>query len=324
MATRGAEPELHRYQAVEPHMGTRFQIVLYAADETSANMAMRAAFHRVAAIDQALTNYDAASELNQLCRLAPHEQGVVVSEDLWRVLRAADRLSRLSDGAFDVTVGPVTKLWRRARRQKQLPDSSRLQAARELVGYHLITFDQERRAVQLARAGMQLDLGGIAKGYAVDEALGVLARHGLARALVMGGGDVAVAAPPPGQPGWRIRVASLDAQAAPRAALMLDHAAVSTSGDTWQHVEINGVRYSHILDPRTGIGITHRRSVTVVAPTSMQADSLATTVNVMGADSGLPLVEMQANAEAVVYEAGEHGTPRRRASPGFDQLLASE
>jgi thiamine biosynthesis lipoprotein len=261
--------------------------------------------------------------LNQLSRGAPHETGVVVRDDLWRVLRAADRLSRQSDGAFDVTVGPLTKLWRRARRQKVLPDRGRLQSALDAVGYQLVSFDEQRRAVKLGRPQMQLDLGGIAKGYAVDEALRVLASRGIDRALVNGGGDLAVTAPPPGQSGWQIDTGTLD-EKTPGRRLEVHHAAVATSGDIWQFVEIDGVRYSHILNPHTGLGITRRCSVTVVAPTCMLADGLASAVSVLGPDAGIALVETQPDTEAVVFEAAEVRDDKkieRHASRGFDQLL---
>jgi thiamine biosynthesis lipoprotein len=296
---------------------------LYAAEEASANKALRAAFARIATLDQALTNYDAASELNQLCRSAPHAQGVAVSDDLWRVLRAADCLSRLSDGAFDVTVGPLTQLWRRARRRQELPEDVRLRAALQSVGHHLISFDEQRRTVRLTRANMQLDLGGIAKGYAVDEALRVIADQGIHQALVNGGGGLAVTAPPPGKVGWRIDMAVPEGVAIDHRQVEIHHAAVATSGDSWQYVDINGTRYSHILDPRTGLGMTHRSLVTVVAPTGMLADGLATAVSVMGARLGIPLIETQAGVEAVVYDVNQDKW-QRQASRGFNQLLVRE
>ena len=138
---------------------------------------------------------------------------------------------------------------------------------------------------------MRLDLGGIAKGYAIDEALAVLKKSGITRALVDAGGDIALGDPPPGKQGWRIGIARLEADGPPSRILLLCRVAVASSGDTWQFVRIDGKRYSHIVDPRTGLGLTDHSSVTVVAPDGMTADGLASAVSVLGPEKGLRLIE---------------------------------
>ena len=168
--------------SVEPHMGTLFRIKLYAADEEHARTAFRAAFDRVAELDATLSDYKPDSELNRLCRAAAGEP-IPVSADLYRVLAAAQELARDSAGAFDVTQGPVIRLWREARRNHQLPATDQLQMARERCGYHKLRLDANSRTVTLVRADMQLDVGGIAKGDAADQALGVLRRLGIRSAL---------------------------------------------------------------------------------------------------------------------------------------------
>jgi thiamine biosynthesis lipoprotein len=147
---------------------------------------------------------------------------------------------------------------------------------------------------------MRLDLGGIAKGFATDEALAALARNGIDRAMVNASGDMSLGAPPPGSEGWKIGIAPLDADEPPSRFLRLERCGVATSGDLWQFVEINGRRYSHILDPRTGMGLTERSSVTVVAPDGITADSLASAVSVLGPDRGLLLAEETEGASALV------------------------
>ncbi len=154
------------------------------------------------------------------------------------------------------------------------------------VGYQHLQLDAAGRTAKLSAAGTRLDFGGVAVGFAVDEALAVLKQHGLTRVLVNGSGDMAVGDPPPGEAGWRIGVAPLEADQPPSRLLRLAHCGVSTSGDVWQHVEIGGRRYSHIVDPRTGIGLTTRSTVTVIARDGMAADALATAVSVMGAEKG--------------------------------------
>jgi thiamine biosynthesis lipoprotein len=199
------------------------------------------------------------------------------------------------------------RLWRRARRQHELPSEERLAQARAAVGYeHLrLGCDPQRdgeTTVQLLRPGMQLDLGGIAKGYAADEALRTLSERGIDRALIDAGGDIVMSGPPPGQTGWLIGIARLEPDGEPTQFMRLAHRAVATSGDAWQYVVIDGVRYSHIVDPRTGLGLTRRSSVTIVAHDGITADSLATAVSVLGPEKGVTLIEeTPETASLVVY-----------------------
>jgi FAD:protein FMN transferase len=283
--------KLTRFEFIEPHMGTRFQITLYAPDEAVAKKAAQAAFARIASLDASMSDYRPASELMRLCGKAGGDP-VVVSEDLFYVLQKADEVSRLSDGAFDVTVGPVVGLWRLARRTQRLPDAESLQKALGLVGYKNVKLDAKTRSVQLLKMKMRLDLGGIAKGYAGDEAQKVLKMHGITRALVAAGGDITVSDPPPGKEGWTIAIYPIDpADTKPAPQLLLRNAAVSTSGDLQQFVEIDGKRYSHIVDPRTGLGLVGRMSATVVAPTGIQADSLTKVLAILGPDRGTKILE---------------------------------
>ena len=324
-----SDPPLSRYEFREVHMGTQFRIVLYTPDEPAANAASRAAFDRIAQLDAMLSDYQPDSELMQLCAKAGGPP-VRVSDELFFVLTRSQGLSNRSGGAFDVTVGPVVRLWRRARRQHKLPDPERLAQACELVGYELVRLDDESRTVQLMKPGMQLDLGGIAKGYAADEAMAVLKNHGVTRALVAASGDIVVSSPPPDEAGWTIGIAPLGgdekgvrnlfpgrpdrgiAEKVPDTFfvgeyLLLRDAAVSTSGDTEQFVEIDGRRYSHIVDPKTGQALTERMHVTVVASKGITSDSLATAVCVLGPERGLKLVDATGGAAAVFVRNTEQG-----------------
>ncbi len=296
LVSGGAEPSLSRYHFTEPHMGTRFQIIVYAPDEGTAHKAAKDAFARIASLNAIMSDYDKTSELMRLCAQAGGPP-VPVSAELFFVLSRAQEVSRQSGGAFDVTVGPVVKLWRRSRKLKKLPDPEKLAAARALVGWQNVRLDAEKRTVQLLKPGMQLDLGGIAKGYAADEALVVLKKHGLDRALVAAGGDIAVSGPPPDAAGWKIAIARLPGEK-DAGRLLLHDAAVSTSGDAEQFVEIGGKRYSHIVDPRTGIGLLGRMSVTVVARKGIESDSLTKVAAVLGPEKGMPIIESTKGASA--------------------------
>ncbi|MDH3592373.1 MAG: FAD:protein FMN transferase [Planctomycetota bacterium] len=235
-------------------MGTRARVVLYANDVALARRAADAALDRIAALEAVMSDYRDDSELMRLCAAG----GGVVSDDLRRVLVAARDVSAQSDGAFDVTIGPIVKLWRK----RVMPTPADLAK----VGWRKVRIEGTRVRLE---PGMQLDLGGIGKGFAADEALQAMRAHGVQRALVDIGGDLAVGKGP-----WRVRVAG-ELRA-------LENCGVAASGDTERFIEIDGVRYSHLVDPRTGIGLTHRMRVTVIAPTGTEADAWASAASVMG------------------------------------------
>jgi thiamine biosynthesis lipoprotein len=281
-------------------MGTTARVVLYARTPDHAAAGAAAAFARIAALDLTLSDYRDDSELSRLTR-GPAGQAVPLSDDLFRVLDAAQGLAARTDGAFDITIGPVSRLWRRARRQVELPSTADLDAARAATGWRLLALDRAARTATPARSGMRLDPGGIAKGFAADEALAALRRAGLPHALVAIGGDLAIGDAPPAARGWQVTLAGLAPGAtAPGGPLWLERAGVSTSGDAEQWVEIDGRRYSHIVDPSTGLGLTGRRSVSIVAGDAMTSDMLATAVSVMGPDRGLALVDATPGVAALV------------------------
>jgi thiamine biosynthesis lipoprotein len=306
---------LERFEFTQPHMGTEVRIVLYASTAEAANDAAQAAFARIKQLDDALSDYRESSELMRLSRQAGSGP-VKVSDDLFRVLRAAQQLSHRSDGAFDVTVGPLSVIWRRARRLSEMPHPERLAEARRRVGADKLELDDDRRTARLIVPGMRLDLGGIAKGFAADEAAAVLRAHGAGAALVAAGGDIVVTGPPPGADGWRIAIAS-GVDASPARYVMLHDAAVSTSGDAEQFVVFGGVRYSHIIDPRTGMALTGHGSTTVVASDGTTADGLATACSVLGWAKGLRLVDATPGAAGLMLEATPDGV-RTHESRGWN------
>jgi len=296
-------------------MGTTVRVVLYARTELAAERAAAAAFVRIAELDATLSDYRPESELSRLTRDGVRRP-VAVSSDLFRVLEAAQGLAVRTGGAFDITVGPLSQLWRRARRQIELPSSAELAAARAVSRYTLLTLDRKAQTASVARAGMRLDAGGIAKGFAADEALATLRGLGVNQALVAMGGDLAVGDAPPEHAGWQVALAGLqDTGTAPGSPIVVRNVGISTSGDAEQWVEIAGQRYSHIVDPNTGIGLTGHRSVTVVAGDAMTSDMLATAVNVLGPDDGIALVEGTPGVTALVgtVSNGQESWRRSRA-----------
>lgn len=310
--------ESNRHDFESAHMGTKFRIVVYA-EKSVAEKAVKAAFDRVAALETVMSDYKRDSELMKLCLTNDAAPGkpVKVSDDLYRVLDHAGKVWKQSDGAFDVTVGPLSALWRLSRRTQELPDANELAEAKALVGFDKVTLDPKAKTVALKMKGMRLDLGGIAKGDAADQAQVVLKSHGIARALVAASGDVTVSDPPPGKAGWTVEVAPLGKEK-PKT-LTLSNASVSTSGDLFQFVEIKGVRYSHVLDPKTGLGQTGNRSATVIAKRGIEADSLTKAALLLAPERVVKLVDGIEGAATfvAVKEGDEVKTTQSKRFPSY-------
>jgi FAD:protein FMN transferase len=301
VASSLADEALQKFVYEKAEMGLPFRISLYAKDEATAKAAAEAAYDRIAVLNSILSDYDSDSELSRLSRTSGQGKAVPVSSDLWRVLVRAQEFAAMSDGAFDITVGPLVNLWRRARHKQELPSPELIAEMKARVGYKNLRLDPEHHTAELLLPEMRLDLGAIAKNYAIDEAIAVLKQHGITRALIGGSGDMTATEAPPDQPGWRIEVAPLDVAGAPPAQIIyLKNRSIATSGDMFQRVEIGGKRYSHIVDPRTGYGLTDHSLVTVVAPDCMTANGLTTSISVLGPERGLKLVEATPGAAAHV------------------------
>jgi len=314
--------DLTRYEYSQVHMGMPFTFVLYAPDEAAANRASGAAYERIAELDRTLSDYKPESELSRLSASSGQGKAVPVSDDLWRVLEASQRLSERSEGAFDITVGPYVKLWRRARRDGEFPSEKRLAEAREAVGCQHLKLDPEKKTARLERPGMRLDPGGIAVGYTLDEVRKVLHANGVTVFLLDASGDVLAGEPPPGKRGWRLAIASPVDDAPPSRILELANASATTSGDTFQFVELNGKRYSHIVDPRTGLGLTTRLGVTIVAPDALTADSLDTAISVLGIEEGKKLLEQYPGAAAFFTQVEVDGSVKEEETEGFEAFVA--
>ena len=296
----------YRFEFERPQMGLPFRVVLYAADADQARRASEATWNRIAALNSILSDYEEFSELSLLSKSSGSGRAVPVGPDLWKVLERAEQISRASDGAFDLTVGPLVQLWKRARRQRELPSAERIAAARESVGWRWVELDATRHTARLVRPGMRLDPGGIAKGYALDEAAKVLRTQGIRRFLVSGGGDMVAGDAPPGQPGWKVEVGVFDGTNGPSPRFVaLKHQALATSGDVFQRAEIRGVRYSHIVDPRTGIGLTDHSLVTMIGPEGMTVDALSKVVSVLGSDRAFPRLHSFRGVQSLVLRQPE-------------------
>ncbi len=308
-------PAQSRYEYTEYHMGVDVRIVAYANEKALAERACAAAFERFAELDTIMSDYRDTSELMRLCA---HAGGpaVTVSRDLIIVLQRSQELARRTGGAFDVSCGPLVRLWRKARKAGVLPPQSEIDNARSRVGWTFVELNARKRSIRLLKPGMQLDLGAIGKGYADDCAQQVLKRFGVTCALVEAGGDIVVSGAPPGEAGWKIQVPNAGNDKEPP--MRFANAAISTSGDLEQSTVIEGRRYSHIVDPRTGRPLTDRIQITVVACDGLTSDGLSTAISVVGPEKGRALARSYPGATIYVrYADGDPhaGQPGRFFRP---------
>ena len=293
------------YQYRQLHLGVQVRITLYAEKEENAKAAASAAFSRIAALEDVFSNYRSHSELSTLTTSA-YNQPVNVSDPLFALLEASLAFTAETDGAFDITLGPLTALWRSSRKSGKLPKKEAIAEARAQSGAHLVSLDATQHTITLHAPHMQLDPGGIAKGYILDEALQILNQFGIQSALIEAGGDLVVSHPPPGKAGWTIAVPHApDSSVIAKRAASLSNAALATSGDTEQFVDIAGRRYAHIINPETGLGSTTRRMATVIAEKGMTADKFATALTVMDSTAASTLLSRHSSILAFITHSDD-------------------
>lgn len=271
----------NRYAYSMQKMGSPFNIVLYADTKQMADSAAQESFKLVDSINLICSDYDSTSELYKL-RYAAVGIPIKVSPILFELIYIANKAYKDADGSFDITVGPLSRLWRSARRSQQFPTHAAINEARNRVGSNKVQIDSGAQTITFLHPNIQLDMGAIAKGYAADKVLALLQSHGITTVLVDAGGDMVAFGMPPQKKGWTIgiNVPGQQEKLLERK-LVLSNKAVATSGDAFQFMLHEGKKYGHIIDPRTGYGVTFQRNVTVVAPTATTADWLATACSIL-------------------------------------------
>lgn len=271
-------------------MGTEFQAILAGEDPEYLRDAANQALDEVERLDERLSHYRTDSEICDLNLRAAYEP-VRLEPGLYALLRRAAELSRATEGAFDVTAGPLIRCWGFFRGQGSMPQPEAVEAARARVGSRWLEFDDRERTLRFRREGVEVHLGAIGKGYAVDRAIDVLRELRIEAALVHGGTSTLYAlGAPPGESGWSVGLKDPGNPERRLAVVRLRNRALSTSGDYEQFFEIAGRRYSHILDPRTGRPAVGARSATVVAASATETDALSTAAFVLGPAGSRELV----------------------------------
>ena len=287
---------LKREEAI---MGTSIVVELWADERTAGEAAIQAVMDEMHRIDRAMSPFKEDSELSRINREA-HQAPVPVSAEMARLIVRAAEFSELSGGAFDITYAAVGHLY--DYRNRVRPSDEELEKARAAIGWRGLVLDSQARTVRFARPGMRIDLGGFAKGHAVDNAAAILRRRGIAHAMVSAGGDSRVIGDRRGRP-WTIGIRDPRRPGQVAAMLPLEDVSISTSGDYERYFDADGTRFHHLIDPATGKSPREIQSVTILADDGLTSEALSKIVFVSGVERGMALVESQSGVDAVVVDA---------------------
>jgi len=290
-------------------MGTIAKIIVVAMDEKIAKNAIEAAFRKIDSLEDQMSVYKPDSMISGLNENGFNEP-VKVSEELFYVIQSSIEFSKKTDGAFDITVGPLIELWKEAGKKNELPEPAQIEEAKKSIGYEKLILNPDENTIQFAVEGMKIDLGAIAKGFAIDKAAEEIMKAGAIGGLIDIGGDIrCFGAPPKLKKNWMVGLQNpknIQGNDAKQVLLTLSlfSNSVATSGNYQRYVEIDGKRFSHIIDPHKYSSADDLQSVSVIAATSIDSDALATSVSVLGKERGLELIESLADVEAVIIPAG--------------------
>lgn len=302
-------------------MGSPFTITLYTRDSVQGMLAISKAFTLVDSLNNIYSDYLPTSELNRLCQRSGSGEWVPVSEPLFEILEKSKKASRLSKGTFDITISPLSRLWRSARKEGNFPPGDSLRKALQKVGYRKMKLSTGKRSVKLAEPGMQLDLGGIAKGDIAQRVVNLLLQLNMPFALADAGGDIVAGKAPPGKNGWRIGVNLPGSEMLQEDQLEVEQIGVATSGDLYQYMIFQGKRYSHLINPRNGMPLTNGKNVTVIAADGATADWLTKACSILPKKKPFRLIGKFRGAAVQITWSDSSGIESVR-SKSFQKYLA--
>ena len=285
-------------------MGTKFTILIDDLNRSNCQSAADAAFSKATLLNSIFSDYISNSEISRLSNSSHEGRPMNVSNELFEIIEYGQKLSEETDGAFDLTVGAASRLWRIARFRKRFPSKENLSNALSRIGHTHLSLDKTSKKIRILKPGVLLDLGGIAKGYTADRMLETIQGFGIKRCLIDAGGDLVIGQAPKGESGWKVKVGGKNHPDLPT--LILSNCAVATSGDTNQFLEIDGQVYSHLINPRTAVGLMSRSQVTVIAGNGMTADSLASASLVLGFNDSAKIFEAY-NIAAAYFVKNDNG-----------------
>ena len=273
--------QTRKFSYSEMKMGSAFNLIIVSTDSNKANHFARQSCELVDSLSHIFSNYDSSSELSKInasAGLLPYKMSTAMLD----LVQKSQYAYIQSKGAYDISIGPLSSLWRNARKAKLFPEASTVLATKKLVGLNQVKINKRLGTIFLPNANMQLDFGGIAKGYIAQWVINFLKANGIQQALVDAGGDIVMSGPPLNQQGWLIGVNLPETtDQLLNKKLQLSNCSVATSGDVYQFIEYKGVKYSHIINPLTGYGVTNLRNVTIIAKTGATADWLATACSIL-------------------------------------------
>ena len=306
-----------RFSFSEQKMGSPLHIIFYAQDSVSANKQARACFELIDSLNHIFSNYDSSSELSSINNNAGIAKNIV-SPLMWELIMQSKEAYIKSKGAYNVAMGPLTQLWRTARRLKQFPSQVQIKNKLLLCDFNKIQLNNQDHSIYLPAKGMQLDFGGIGKGYIAQKVVDYLKKEGVTASLVDAGGDIVFGDAPPNKKGWIVGVNQPEKtdDLLPEK-LQLHNMSVATSGDVYQFIEHAGKKYSHIINPLTGYGVTSLRNVTVIANNGADADWLATACSILPINEAKRLA-LSLHAELLITESVNNQL-KRNNTKGFDK-----
>lgn len=316
-----ASTQNHTVEKTDFYLGTVVEITAIGDKKEEIQQAIDRAFREVERIDSLMSCFKEDSEVSFLNREGS-SRSVKVSHDTFLVIEESLLLSELSHGAFDITIAPLLCLWNSTGETGQLPGKEELKEAQSLVNYRNILLDEKLLTVRFKKQGTKIDLGGIAKGYAVDKAVGILKRQGINRAIVNAGGDLYLLGRPPRKEYWEIGIKHPREEKALLGIIKASDEAIATSGNYENFFVIEGKRYGHLFSPVKGTPSAEALSVTVLAKSALLADGLATAIFIMGPKAGLKLAESLDGIEAIVVrEDKKPGTFAISVTEGIKERL---
>ena len=311
-----ANAQLSRFSFSEQKMGSPLNIIFYTQDSMYAKKQAMTCFKLVDSLNHIFSNYDSASELSLINQNAGIGK-VIASPLMWELLQKSKQAFIKSNGAYNIAMGPLTQLWRSARRSKQFPTQTQIAGKLKLCDFNKVKMNVEDQSVYLAMSGMQLDFGGIGKGYIEQKIVDYLKSQGITKSLVDAGGDIVFGDAPVNKYGWTIGVNKPEqAEDLLPKKLQLHNLSVATSGDVYQFIEHLGKKYSHIIDPTTGYGVTSLRNVTVIAKEGGLADWLATACSILSIEQAKKLATTM-HAELFI-SAMLHNRIQTYSTKGFE------
>ena len=311
--------QLKRFEFTENKMGSPFRIIFYHSDSLSALLLPKECYLLVDSLDHIFSDYTLTSEVGRLTQLRPYQEQQV-SDELFSMIMYAKRAWSMSHKSFDITIGALTHLWRKAKAEGRFPSQEEIKAAKKLTGFKNIILDPVKQTIAFKKQGIQLDFGGIVKGYAAQRVTGFLRSNRVPIALVDAGGDIVVSDPPPFKEGWSIAINLPESEFELwNKNLELKKCAVATSGNVYRFILHDGKKYSHIIDPKTGYGVTSQRNVTVICKEGGAADWLATACSILPIRKALRLAKEAGAGLLIAYFKKEKLVARK--TKGFNRYF---